>query len=313
MSKAIERRDETETLPGPPPCVVHHRYAVVNGVRLHYVEAEPQVTARKGNARLFCALHGFPEFWYSWRQQIPALAAAGFRVIAPDLRGYNLSAKPPAVHSYRMEALVGDVAALVRHAGERRAAVAGHDWGGVLAWYLPLYHPDVVDRLIVLNAPHPLAYFRELRTPAQLLKSWYVFFFQLPLLPEVVLRAGDQALLDRMLRRPPVRPGAFTADDVRRYKEALARPGALTAALNYYRAGFRGVGRQAARARSPVPVPTLLIWGERDLYLSVRLTEGLGRWVPDLRVERLPDASHWVQNDAAERVNQLLLDFLRRP
>src|SRR5262249_14737034 len=159
--------------------------------------------------------------------------------------------------------------------------------------------------------PHPMAYFRELRTPAQLLKSWYVFFFQLPLLPEVVLRAGDYALLDRMLRRTPARPGAFTADDVRRYKEALARPGALTAALNYYRAAFRRVGRENARARSPIPVPTLLIWGERDLYLSVRLTEGLGRWVPDLRVERLPDASHWVQSDAPERVNQLMLDFLR--
>src|SRR5207248_3278599 len=133
-----------EQLPG----AWEHRYAVVNGVRLHYVEA--------GAGPLMVLLHGFPEFWYSWRHQIPALAAAGFRVIAPDLRGYNLSAKPPAVHSYRIEALVGDVAALIRHAGERRAAVAGHDWGGVLAWYLPLYHPDVVDRLIVLNAPHPL-------------------------------------------------------------------------------------------------------------------------------------------------------------
>lgn len=297
--------DETEPLAGPPPSVVHHRFAVVNGVRLHYVEA--------GAGPLVVLLHGFPDFWYSWRYQIPALAAAGFRVIAPDLRGYNLSAKPPGVRSYRIESLVGDVAALIRHAGERRAAVAGHDWGGVRAWNLPLYHPDVVDRLLVLNAPHPLAYLRELRTPAQLLKSWYVLFFQLPLLPEVVLRAGDHALLDRMLRRAPVRPGAFTENDIRRYKEALSRPGALTAALNYYRAALRRVRREYARPRTPIPVPTLLIWGERDLYLSVRLTEGLEPWVPNLRVERLPEASHWVQCDFPERVNQLMLDFLRHP
>jgi pimeloyl-ACP methyl ester carboxylesterase len=296
--------DEPETLPGPPPAIVHHRYTVVNGVRLHYVEA--------GIGPLVVLLHGFPDFWYSWRHQIPGLTAAGFHVIAPDLRGYNLSAKPHGVRSHRVEVLVNDVAGLIRHAGARSAAVAGHDWGGVLAWYLPLYHPDLVDRLLILNAPHPRAYFRELRTPAQLLKSWYVFFFQLPLLPEIVLRAGDFALLDRMLRRPPMRPGAFTADDIRRYKEALARPGALTAALNYYRAGFRGIGHPAARARSPISVPTLLIWGERDRYLNVRLTEGLERWVSDLRIERLPDASHWVHNDAPERVNQLLLDFLRR-
>ncbi len=280
-----------------------HREAVVNGVRLHYVEA--------GSGPLVVLLHGFPEFWYSWRRQIPALAAAGFHVLAPDLRGYNLSAKPAGVRHYRLEALTADVAGLIRHAGAERAAVAGHDWGGAIAWTLALRQPQVLERLIVLNAPHPAAFFRELRTLGQLVKSWYMFFFQLPLLPELVLRAGDFAFFDRTLRGDPVRPDCFTAEDVRRYKEAIGRPGALTAALNYYRANL---GRKEWREVGRLPridVPTLLIWGEQDNYLGLPLTRGLEPWVSNLRVERIPAASHWVQNDAADEVNRLLIDFLR--
>jgi pimeloyl-ACP methyl ester carboxylesterase len=302
--------DRTETLPGDPPCVVHHRYAAVNGVRLHYVEAAPQDAAAKGRAGVCCALHGFPEFWYSWRHQIPALAAAGFRVLAPDLRGFNESDKPAGVAPYTLDALAGDVLGLIRHAGAERAALAGHDWGGVVAWHVALRHPEAVTRLAVLNAPHPAAYRRQLRTPGQLLRSWYVFFFQLPRLPERVIRSGDFALLGRLLRRQPVRPGAFTPEDVRRYKDALARPGALTAALNYYRAAFRHNPYPRGQDFPPLPVPTLLVWGERDPYLGLGLTRGLSRWVPDLHVERLRDASHWVQNDAPERVNRLLIGFL---
>jgi pimeloyl-ACP methyl ester carboxylesterase len=301
--------ERAETLPGNPPCVVHHRFAVVNGVCLHYVEALPQPAAVKGKARLCLLLHGFPEFWYSWRHQLPALAAAGFRALAPDLRGYNESDKPGRVADYRLERLADDVAGLIAHAGESDAVVAGHDWGGGIAWYLPLRHPRLVRRLIVLNAPHPAAFLRELRTPAQLARSWYMFFFQLPGLPEWALRAGDFALLERTLRTDPVRPGAFTDEDVRRYKAALARPGALTAAVNYYRAAFLGFGRLRRQVR-PVAVPTLLVWGERDRYLGPRLTEGLGPWVPNLRLVRLPDSSHWVQNDAPDEVNRLMLDFL---
>jgi pimeloyl-ACP methyl ester carboxylesterase len=277
-----------------------HRHAVVGGVRLHYVEA--------GAGPLVVLLHGFPEFWYSWRRQIPALAAAGFRVIAPDLRGYNTSDKPAGVGAYRIELLVDDVAGLIGQAGARSAAVVGHDWGGVIAWVLAMRRPDRVGRLAVLNAPHPLAYRREVWRLAQLLRSWYVLFFQLPWLPERVLRAGNFALLGRMLRSQPTRPGAFTPEDIGWYKSALARPGALTAALNYYRAAGRGRG--PAAPLGPVTAPTLLIWGEKDPYLGVRLSSGLERWVGDLRVERLPGVSHWVQNDDPERTNALLLEFL---
>jgi pimeloyl-ACP methyl ester carboxylesterase len=279
-----------------------HREAVLNGVRLHYVEA--------GEGPPVILLHGFPEFWYSWRRQIAALAEAGFRVLAPDLRGYNLSGKPPGVQAYRLEALTADVAALVRHAGAGRAAVAGHDWGGLIAWHMPLHHPETIDKLIILNSPHPAAYWRELRRgPGQWLRSWYILFFQLPWLPEAVLGAGKGALLGRVLRCVP--SGAFSDADVRLYQRALTRPGALTAALNYYRAAFLRGPRLLAEADRPIRTPTLVIWGERDPYLGLRLTEGLERWAPNLRLERLADAGHWVQNEAPERVNRLMIDFLK--
>jgi pimeloyl-ACP methyl ester carboxylesterase len=288
----------------PPPPVPEpwaHRKATVNGIGLHFVEA--------GTGPLVVLLHGFPEFWYSWRHQIPALAGAGFRVLAPDLRGYNESDKRAGVSSYGLDKLTGDVLGLIRHAGAERATVVGHDWGGVIAWHVAMHHPEVVDKLVVLNAPHPAAYRRELARPAQLLKSWYVFFFQLPWLPERMLRAGGYAFLERTLRREAVRPGAFSSDDIWEYKRALAQPGALTAAINYYRAAFRHL-RDAGRDARPIAAPTLLIWGEQDRYLRSRLTEGLAPWVPDLRIERLAEASHWVQNDAPAEVNRLLVEFL---
>ena len=171
--------------------------------------------------------------------------------------------------------------------------------------------PEVVEKLIVLNAPHPAAFLRELRAPGQLARSSYIFFFQLPWLPEATFRAGNFALLERTMRTDPVRPGTFTDEDIRRYKRALAQPGALTATINYYRAVFRQDPRETVREPPPVTCPTLLIWGDRDRYLGVDLTKGLERWAPDVRVEHIPDASHWVQNDAPERVNELIVGFLR--
>src|SRR5947209_6217022 len=208
-----------------------HREVVVNGVRLHYVEA--------GRGPLIVLLHGFPEFWYCWRFQIPALAAAGFRVVVPDLRGYNLSDKPPGVASYRLPLLSQDVAELIRRAGAERAAVAGHDWGGGIAWHLAMTRPDCVGKLIILNAPHPALYEREVRKLPQLLRSWYIFFFQLPWLPELVCRWHDFALLRRAVREGPACRDRVTRHDADLYIKALARPGALTAAINYYRAVFR--------------------------------------------------------------------------
>jgi pimeloyl-ACP methyl ester carboxylesterase len=302
--------DETETLPGPPPTPIRHRYATASGgVRLHYVEAEPHATTAKGTAKSCLLLHGFPEFWYTWRHQIPALAAAGFRALAPDQRGYNLSDKPAGVESYRVHNIVEDAAELIRQTGRGRAFVVGHDWGGAIAWAVAIHHPELVEKLVVINGAHPAAYMRELRTLGQLRKSWYVFFFQLPRLPEWAFGRRNFGWLERVMRRDPVRPGAFSEEDIRAYKEALAQPGALTATINWYRA----VGRHRLPADAPkeVAAPTLLIWGERDRYLGRRLTEGLEPWVPNLRVERMPDASHWVQEEYPERVNRLMIEFFR--
>ena len=283
-----------------------HHEGVVNDVRLHWVE--------QGTGPLVVLLHGFPEFWWGWHRQIPALAAAGFRVVAPDMRGYNLSEKPKGAASYRTSILVQDVVSLVRQLGEERAHVAGHDWGGVVAWRVALEHPERVDRLVIANAPHPAVFSRELRHPRQLVRSWYAMFFQLPLLPEAVFRANGYATLERIFRKSPARPGAFSDDDIRRYKEAMARPGALTAMLNYYRSFARTLGRRGRSggdAARTITRPTLVIWGEKDTALGIHNLDGLERYVPDLRIERLPQASHWVLADEPERVSERMIRFLR--
>ena len=278
-----------------------HRYATVNGVRFHYVEA--------GGGPLIVLLHGFPEFYYSWRHQIPLLAACGLRVIAPDLRGYNDTGKPKGISNYRLSLLTDDIAALIEHAGEKSATVVGHDWGGVIAWHLAMRRQELVQQLVVLNAPHPGALRRELRNPGQWLRSSYAGFFQLPWLPEWIIRARNFALVERIFKRQAVHSSAFTTGDIALYKQALNQPGALTAALNYYRAVLRFPGEVFGEIRT-ISVPTLLIWGEQDPALSVRLTQRLERWVANIRVVRLSNASHWVQNDRPEEVNQLLRDFL---
>lgn len=285
------------------PLDVQHRWVKVNGVRLHYVEA--------GSGPLVVLLHGFPEFWYAWRRQIPALAAAGYRVIAPDMRGYNLSSKPGGVNCYTIDKLTRDIAELIQSFGQGKAAlVAGHDWGGVVAWHLPIFHPGCLERLAILNAPHPARFVEELRRWDQLRRSWYILFFQMPWLPELLLRWRGREALARLLSRDPVRAGAFSAEDISSYQEAFERPGVCTAALNYYRAAIRGVLRRPPLRICSIQTPTLVIWGERDRYLNPRLCEGLEPWVRRLRVEKLAGASHWVMADEAERVNELVLEFI---
>lgn len=278
------------------------------GARLHVV------TRGRADAPPVVLLHGFPDLWYVWRRQLPALDAAGFRAVAPDLRGYNLSACPPRVEDYDLDRLADDAAAVIRaHAGpDGRAHLVGHDWGGVIAWHLAARDPQLVDRLVIMNAPHP-ARFRELLAgSSQSLRSWYAGFFQVPRLPELLLGAGGRAPLRRMLRAAHLRPGAFTDADWAVYDTAFATPGALRAAIDYYRAAARRLTRSAAADR-PVPQRTLLLWGVGDPALLLENTEGLERWVPALRVQRVPRSGHWVMADAAEEVNAALVEFLRAP
>ncbi len=287
--------DEFET-----PGLTHH-YATVNGIRMHWAE--------QGSGPLVVLLHGFPEFWYSWRHQMPALAAAGFRVVAPDQRGYNLTEKPKGVAAYGMDHLVADVAALIRELGEARAAIVGHDWGGGVAWSFAARHPEMTTRLAVLNCPHPAAMQRALRrNPRQMLRSWYILFFQLPKLPELAFRAQNYRAIEQALRGMALRPDTFSDEDVRAYKSAAAQPGALTAAINWYRAAAREF--RQTRPLPPITVPTLLIWATEDRALGVELTRGMSRWVKNLAIRYIPRTSHWVQQERPEIVNRYLLEFL---
>jgi pimeloyl-ACP methyl ester carboxylesterase len=245
---------------------------------LHYLEA--------GEGPLVVLLHGFPEFYYSWRHQWPALAGAGLRVVAPDLRGYNLSDKPRPVRAYDIRLLARDVARLIRERGAERAHVVGHDWSGGVAWAFAMRYPHMLERLAILNCPHPARVLRGLRTLRQVRKSWYIFFFQLPWLPEATFRANHFAGLRRAVAGV-ARPGAFTPADVERYVQAAAQPGALTAGINYYRAMFRrGPGALRTDLRR-IDAPVLVIWGERDRYLGRELADPPRAWVPNARVVRL--------------------------
>jgi pimeloyl-ACP methyl ester carboxylesterase len=273
---------------------------VGGGVRLHYVEA--------GEGPLVVLLHGFPEFWYSWRHQIPVLAQAGYHVVAPDMRGYNLSDKPGGWRAYDVSLLAADIAGLIRSFGEQSAYVVGHDWGAAVAYTVAMNHPEVVRRLAILNVPHTARMLEGFRTLKQLRKSWYMFFFQIPRLPEHLIARDDFSFAKRSLRSDS--KDAFTDEDLERYAEAWSQPGALTGMINYYRAALRRSPGKALAQMKPIEAPTLVIWGMRDRHLGSELAVPAPEWVPNVRFEPVPEATHWVQHDAPERVSELLAEFL---
>jgi epoxide hydrolase 4 len=282
-----------------------HRYIITNGIRMHYVV--------QGEGPLIVLLHGFPEFWYSWRHQIPFLAEHGYCVVAPDLRGYNDSDKPRT--GYSVSNLLRDIVGLIKGLGYEKASIVGHDWGGALAWVFAMRYAEMTERLIVLNAPHPMAFIRDLRTFKQLRKSWYMFFFQLPWLPEFILSRDHAGAIAQMLTSTALQKSAFPPEVLQRYRIAMSRPGTLTAALNYYRAMFRRPLSTARLSTGDVRIAaaTLLIWGVHDVALDINLTKDLEQWVPDIRVRLVPDSGHWVQQEKPELVNEMMLEFLQQP
>lgn len=295
-----------EALPSPTEewdeSLLSHREFELGSLRIHAVEA--------GQGPLVILLHGFPEFWFSWRHQISALVDAGYRVVAPDLRGYNRSDKPDRVADYRVDVLAEDVARIIELCGEPAASVIGHDWGAHIAWIFAMTYPERLRRLGILNVPHPARLMRGLWSPRQLLRSWYIFFFQLPFLPERLFRAKNFAGLRRIMRREPQRPGTFSEEDISRYIEAHSQPGALTAMLNYYRAAIRE-GPWANRHRLRIiEQPVCVIWGLEDRHLGAEMAVPDAHWVPKLSYHPIPGASHWVQCDRPDQVNPILLDFL---
>ena len=276
-----------------------HEYITTNGIKLHYVT--------QGEGELMLMLHGFPEFWYSWRHQIPEFAK-DFKVVALDLRGYNESDKPSKQSAYVMDEFIKDIEGVIKGLGYDRCVLVGHDWGGAIAWSFAYAHPDMVERLIVLNLPHPAKFAEGFRTPQQLLRSAYIFFFQLPLLPELLLQASDYQPIESAFKGMAVNKSAFTQADIEAYKNAAAKRGALTATLNYY----RNVWQQGLLSYNwgILEVPTLMIWGEDDTALGKELTYGTEAYVRDFQIKYISNCSHWVQQEQPQLVNQYMREFL---
>jgi epoxide hydrolase 4 len=290
---------------GPIGDVDLEHVTFVNGdTHLHAVAAGPL------DGPVVLLLHGFPEFWYGWRKQINPLADAGFRVIVPDQRGYNTSDKPRGVGRYRVRELVADVIAIVEQLERRAVYLVGHDWGAIVAWALAAWHPEKVTRLAILNVPHPGVMLRFLlRYPSQLGRSWYMFFFQVPRVPELLFSTRNFQAGVRSLERTS-RPGTFTADDLRQYRAAWGRPGATTAMINWYRALFRypssfRVGR--------IQVPTRILWGRKDAFLHPALATVSQRQCECSELVWFDDATHWVHLEQPELVNTNLIKFFSAP
>lgn len=281
-----------------------HHFVETNRIRLHYVT--------QGAGELVLLLHGFPEFWYSWRYQIPALARY-FKVVVPDLRGYNDSDKPAS--GYDLDTLATDIQGLIESLGYTRAHIVGHDWGGAIAWHMAQKFPQYLNRMVILSAAPVQRFVQELVSNLdQLRRSWYILSFQIPGIPEWLIQQNLAEFVKNLLREQAIRKGAFTKEDTQIYQSALAKPGALSAALNYYRQMFSPWNwvRDWINTPNPITVPTLVLWGEEDSLVTPKVTQGLDRLIAapfDLKL--IPHCGHWIQQEAPQTVNRELLSFLR--
>jgi len=283
-----------------------HEFIATNGIRVH--------CAIQGEGPVMIFLHGFPEFWYCWRHQIPAFAGS-FRVVAPDTRGYNLSDKPEGVEAYGMKVLVEDIRGLIEALEEEKVFLVAHDWGGAVAWAFAEKYPHMLHKLIILNAPHHMIFARELKNNAlQQKASEYMLLLQSSRAEEVLSRDG-YAWFRQAVFNGCKDPSAYTVEDKAAYVDAWSRAGALTGSVNYYRAAGipkapKEKGMERGKTNGVIRVPTLVIWGEEDVALTLSLLDGLDDYVPDLKVIRIPGATHWVQNDVPDLVNRTIWAFV---
>jgi pimeloyl-ACP methyl ester carboxylesterase len=286
---------------------LEHKMVSTNGINLHVVFAGPE------NGKPVILLHGFPEFWRGWLKQIEPLANAGYHVIVPDQRGYNLSDKPKGVSSYHIDTLAKDIISLIDAVGQEKAIVIGHDWGAAVAWHLATHYPKRVEKLGILNVPNPTIMVQTLRTSlTQLRKSWYMFFFQIPWLPEWGLGRNNAQGAVELLRRSS-NPGTFSDQDLTHYREAWAQPGALTAMINWYRSALRsgfGDGFKVSQELPRITVPTLMLWGKQDVALGHEMAQPSIDLCEDGVLVFFDDATHWVQHDMVNEVSNQLLKFL---
>lgn len=278
---------------------LEHTSIETNGIRLHVVQAGP------ADGKPVIMLHGFPEFWYGWRNQIDPLVNAGFRLIIPDQRGYNLSEKPKQVAAYTLDAVSDDLIGLIDHLGLEKSVVVGHDWGGAAAWWAASKYPDRIERLAVLNVPHHAALRAAIREdPKQRRRLLYMLFFQLPVLPELLIKPGRGYLLAKLLSASS---SAITPEDIEQYRQAWSQPGAITAMLNWYRAARRARPPDSA----PITMPTLIIWGKHDVAFRSYLAEKSLELCENGHLKLIDEVGHWVQHEAAETVNTHLIDWLQ--
>ncbi|MCC6516353.1 MAG: alpha/beta hydrolase [Chitinophagales bacterium] len=281
---------------------VKHEYIEVNGIKLH--------VAKQGNGKkLVVLLHGWPEFWYTWRYQIPELAKH-FTVYAPDLRGFNLSDKPHGVANYKTDTVASDIAALVQQSGFKKAFIVGHDWGGAVAWTFATMFPELTEKLVVCNCPHPKLMLDSFKSnPSQLIKSWYIFMHQIPLLPEMIYQFTLPLFFKQFVRGWMYNKHNFSDDDLNEFVKAFKHEGALTGSINYYRAMLQTKPNLKIFDKK-IQSPTLLIWGEGDKALGKELTYNTEKYIDAAyEVKYIPNCSHWTQNDCPELVNEFLLDF----
>jgi pimeloyl-ACP methyl ester carboxylesterase len=288
-----------------PSPAIKHVSLPTNGIRLHVAQAGPL------DGPLVILLHGFPEFWYGWRRQIPPLARAGLRVWAPDQRGYNLSDKPKGIAAYRIDELANDVVGLIDAAGVEKCYLAGHDWGAAVAWWVALRYPERLEKLAILNVPHPAVMRYTLSNSlAQLRKSWYMFFFQIPLLPEAILRNNDWAYAVDMLLSSS-NPGDFNHEDIEQYRRAWWREDAFTCMLNWYRAILQMPPDITGDLH--IRVPTLMLWGAQDIALGREMAQPSIDLCDQGKLVFFENATHWVQHDEFKAVNEHLVEFFTTP
>jgi pimeloyl-ACP methyl ester carboxylesterase len=306
----VSSQDKSFSWSPDPSSGIQQRFIEANGLRFELAEAG---TAQ--SPKLAILLHGFPELNFSWRHQMPMLAEQGWRVWAPNLRGYGMSDRPDGIAAYRLHNLLEDVGALIDAAKAEYPAeeimIVAHDWGAVIAWMFAIRQIRPIDRLVIMNVPHPKCAERELKHWRQLRKSWYIFFFQLPFVPEKMLLANDAKAVRRAFFESAAHKDRFAKSDLDVYAKAAQLPGAMQAMLNYYRALMRYADDRDPGDAS-VRVPTLVIWGENDLALDIHLLDGMEQWVLNLTLHRLPGISHWVQQDAPDKVNRIMTDWLQK-
>jgi pimeloyl-ACP methyl ester carboxylesterase len=289
-----------------PDSGITTRFVQANGITFELAECG-------AGPRLALCLHGFPELNFSWRHQMPLLAQKGWRVWVPNQRGYGASSRPEGVRAYGLDHLTTDVAALIDAAAAEspveEVMLVAHDWGAIVAWAFAILKLRPLTKLVIMNVPHPKVAEREIRRWAQLKKSWYIFFFQLPWIPERALLAKDAEFVRGAFLNMAVDKSRFPKDVLDVYARAAQRPGAASAMVNWYRALVRH-GNSVSLGDSRIETPTLMVWGEEDAALNINCTVGTEQWVPHLTLQRLPAVSHWVQQEAPERVNAILSDWL---